>query len=100
MNANTRLIDLTVADLQGIIAAEVQRQIGEVQPQRNPNTNEKWLVFGIDGIAQIFICSRSNALRIKQSGIIDKAICQIGRKITVDARLALELANKHKYKKS
>ena len=32
--------------------------------------------------------------RIKKSGKIDKAITQIGRKIIVDAELALELAGK------
>mgnify|MGYP003234085595 CR=1 FL=1 len=34
------------------------------------------------------------ANRIKKSGKIDKAITQIGRKIIVDAELALELAGK------
>ena len=34
------------------------------------------------------------ANRIKQSGKIDKAIIQIGRKIIVDAELALELAGR------
>jgi hypothetical protein len=34
------------------------------------------------------------ANRIKQSGKIDKAITQIGRKIIVDAELALELAGR------
>ena len=39
--------------------------------------------YGIEGIAPN---------RIKKSGIIDKAITQIGRKIVVDADLALSLA--------
>ena len=37
-------------------------------------------------------CSVPTANRIKKSGIIDKAITQIGRKIVVDADLALSLA--------
>ncbi len=49
-------------------------------------------VFGISGIAQLFGCSIPTANRIKKSGKIDKAIKQIGRKIVVDAELALELA--------
>ena len=39
-------------------------------------------------------CSLPTANRIKKSGKIDKAITQIGRKIIVDAELALELAGK------
>ena len=38
--------------------------------------------------------SLPTANRIKKSGKIDKAITQIGRKIIVDAELALELAGK------
>lgn len=47
--------------------------------------------YGIEGIARVFGCSVSTANRIKKSGIIDKAIIQIGRKIVVDADLALSL---------
>lgn len=48
--------------------------------------------YGIEGIARVFGCSVPTANRIKKSGIIDKAITQIGRKIVVDAALALSLA--------
>lgn len=51
-------------------------------------------VYGISGIAKLFGCSIPTANRIKQSGKIDKAITQIGRKIIVDAELALELAGR------
>ena len=44
--------------------------------------------YGIEGIARVFGCSVPTANRIKKSGIIDKAITQIGRKIVVDADLA------------
>ena len=40
----------------------------------------------------MFGCSVPTANRIKKSGIIDKAITQIERKIVVDADLALSLA--------
>lgn len=49
-------------------------------------------VYGLSGIAQLFGCSIPTANRIKKSGRIDKAIRQIGRKIIVNAELALELA--------
>ena len=44
------------------------------------------------GIARLFGCSMPTANRIKKSGKIDRAITQIGRKIIVDADMALELA--------
>ena len=74
----------------------------EAQPQPVTDTEKKY-VYGILGIAKLFGCSlptanRINSLptanRIKKSGKIDKAITQIGRKIIVDAELALELAGK------
>lgn len=57
------------------------------------DTSKKY-VYGIAGIARLFGCSIPTANRIKQSGKIDKAITQIGRKIIVDASLALELAGR------
>ena len=59
--------------------------------QEEVNTTKKY-VYGIAGIARLFGCSVPTAQRIKQSGKISKAITQIGRKIIVDAELALELA--------
>jgi hypothetical protein len=55
------------------------------------DTSKKY-VYGIAGIARLFACSIPTANRIKQSGKISKAITQIGRKIIVNAELALELA--------
>ena len=54
------------------------------------------LVYGIKGIADTFGCSIPTANRIKRSGVIDDTITQVGRKIVVDADLALELAAKAK----
>ena len=65
----------------------------EVQTQPTTDTEKKY-VYGILGIAKLFGCSLPTANRIKKSGKIDKAITQIGRKIIVDAELALELAGK------
>ena len=49
-------------------------------------------VYGLAGIARLFGCSLPTANLIKQSGKINRAIMQVGRKIIVDANLALELA--------
>lgn len=53
---------------------------------------QKRTFYGIEEIAQVFGCSVPTANRIKRSGIIDAAITQIGRKIIVDADMALALA--------
>lgn len=58
------------------------------------SNSPKKYVYGIAGIARVFGCSIPTANRIKQSGKIDKAITQVGRKIIVDAELALELAGR------
>ena len=69
-------------------------------PERQPYvTVDHWekskkYVYGIRGIAGLFGCSIPTANRIKQSGKIDKAITQIGRKIIVETELALELAGR------
>ena len=55
---------------------------------------QKHFVYGLAGLARLFSCSLPTANRIKQSGKIDRAITQIGRKIIIDAELALELAGR------
>ncbi|KAA6329717.1 hypothetical protein EZS27_012710 [termite gut metagenome] len=65
----------------------------ETQPVTLNDTSKRY-VYGISGIARLFGCSIPTANRIKQSGKIDKAITQIGRKIIVEAELALELAGR------
>lgn len=55
---------------------------------------EKHYEHGIAGIAKIFGCSIPTANRIKKSGVIDAAVTQVNRKITVDSEMALELAKK------
>ena len=57
---------------------------------------EKKYVYGIRGIAKLIDGSISKANRLKKSGVINKAIIQNGRKIIVDAELALQLMNQSK----
>jgi Protein of unknown function (DUF3853) len=61
------------------------------------NTDTKY-AYGISGIANVFGCSKKTAGLIKKSGVIDKAITQIGRKITIDIQMALELNKQPKPK--
>jgi len=78
------LWQLTVGELLDILQSERLAQKLEKTP-------EKRIVYGLKGIAEIFGCSTSTAQRIKNSGKIKKAITQVGRKIVVDADLALRL---------
>lgn len=74
----------------------LQNHSGNTRIQPPPLAKDKKYVYGILGIAKLFGCSMPTANRIKQSGKISKAIIQIGRKIIVDAELALELAGQRK----
>ena len=87
----TRLIDLTVAQL-----AEVIDQAVKASMQRNSAPkNELQLVYGIKGIADLFGVSERQARSIKRSGVISRAIRQQGRTIVTDATLALQLFGRH-----
>ena len=65
-----------------------------VSTKASSSKEEKRYVYGLAGIARLFGCSLPTANRIKQSGKINRAITQVGRKIIVDADLALELAGR------
>lgn len=84
---DTRIIDLTVAQLAEVIDRAVEESLRRRQPQET----RPRLVYGIKGIAEIFGVSERQARYIKSSGVISKAIRQQGRTIVTDAGLALEL---------
>ncbi len=60
----------------------------EAQPQPVTDTGRKY-VYGILGIAKLFGCSLPTANRIKKSGKIDKAITQIGARLSWTRNLPL-----------
>lgn len=62
-------------------------------------TPKKRYVYGLLGLATLFNCSIPTAGRLKRSKKIDAAISQIGRKIIVDADLALTLVKINNKKK-
>ena len=75
---------MTGEELTFLIGSSMEAKRSETTP-----IVQKRTYYGIEGIAQVFGCT---ANRIKRSGIIDAAITQIGRKIIVDADMALSLA--------
>lgn len=88
------LWQLTVGEFKQIIAETVAKSLNDNVTTTSSRNNR--YVYGLAGIAELFNCSIASANKIKASGRIDKAIIQIGRKIMVDADLALELAGKKK----
>ena len=91
MTQDTRIIDLTVAQLAEVIDKAVEESLR----RRQPADTQRRLVYGIKGIAQVFGVSERQARYIKSSGIINKAIKQQGRTIVTDADLALQLFGRH-----
>lgn len=89
---DTRLIDLTVAQLAEIIDRAVEESLARRQSQSD---NTPRYVYGIKGIASIFGVSERQARYIKSSGAISKAIRQQGRTIITDVHLALQLFGRH-----
>ena len=71
-----------------------KRETADNETEEKVKVSGKRYVYGISGIAHLFGCSKPTANRIKKSGKIDRAITQIGRKIIVDADLALDLADR------
>lgn len=88
-NLNTPIWQLTVGEF-----LELQERFSPAKEaeDKNPEQEGKKLVYGIKGLAELLSCSTTTAQKIKNSGSIDKAITQFGRKIIIDAELALKLA--------
>lgn len=86
IDQNIPIWQLTVGEFTELLQSVTPTIIKQKEAEDN-------LVYGIDGIADIFNCSKSQAQSIKNSGRIDGAITQIGRKIVVDKAKALELAS-------
>lgn len=93
----TPIWQLNVAELQELIS----KQLSGINKIATDNENElsKKYVYGIAGITDLFHCSTSTANRIKRSGVIDKAIRQVGKKIIIDAELAMQLINEGRRKR-
>ena len=85
------LSTLTVGDLREILRG---LQPGESQEVVKPTGR---LVYGLRGIQDLFHCSHKQAQFYKDH-VIQEAVSQNGRKIVVDADLALKLFNERRAK--
>ena len=93
---NKPLFQCTLGDFKAILS-EVLREKQLESLADAPD--QKRYRYGLAGIMDLFGCSISTAERMKQSGILDPAISQVGGIIVVDEQMALDLvnlSNKHK----
>ena len=91
MNAETRLIDMTLGDLLNVLAEREEKLKAELASLNRETLPE--YVYGIAGIAQIFRCSKATAQRIKSRGKIADAVSQYGRTIVTNVDRARKLYN-------
>ena len=99
MDPDTPLFKLTVGELMDLIEQRIKEQPAAESDRQIAPAGKRY-VYGLNGIASLFGCSRTQAHRIKKSGKIDGAIKQTGRLIIVDAEKALNLAADKKKKKT
>ncbi|MBQ7280590.1 MAG: DUF3853 family protein [Bacteroidales bacterium] len=91
METSTRIIDITLADLQSVVRSAVQQVLAERDAAEVTRADLPRYLYGIPGVMQLFNCSRSTANRIIKSGIIDAAISQVGAKRVIDTDKALKI---------
>jgi hypothetical protein len=102
INLDLPLWQLTGRQLLDIIEYGTKTKISVEDPiikVIDTTKDSKHYVYGLDGIASLFGCSKTSANRIKQSGKIDPALYQYGNKIIVDADKALSLIKVGKHSK-
>lgn len=88
----TPIAALTVADLKDLLKDFLAEQ---AETHMHQAQKAGRLVYGLKGISDLFGVSHLTAQRYKD-GLIKEAVMQNGRKIVVDADLALKLFNERK----
>ena len=82
-----RAIDLTAGELADLVAMRLKDLM-------KPEKKDKSYKRGINGIMEIFDCSRAKASRIRKSGVLDDATTPTGRSFIVDVDMAISLMKK------
>ena len=95
MDLNRRLIDVSVGEAFELLKPQFADLMRKVVDEAVAFALEEKEVYGLEGIQKILgNCSKSKAQMVKNSGVIDAAITQNGRKIIVDVKKAKELLKK------
>lgn len=94
---NTMLLSKELLDKPffSMTGSEIVELFSTVFPQQQVTVTSdlttKKYVYGISGLAKLLNCGRTKAGEIKNSGVINTAIVQDGKKLIIDADKALEL---------
>jgi hypothetical protein len=100
INPDLPLFQLTAGQLLEIIIYGTQAKTPIDDPTAkiiDTTGSNRNFVYGLAGIMELFgFRSRTSAQRLKNSGVIDKAIHQCGKRIIVDVDKALELVRESK----
>ena len=88
---NTPLWQMTAGELVDLVIKTIKQEDQQSNPGELKQGDINGFVYGITGIAEIFNCSKSTAQKIKNSGVINKAISQNDRKMTINVEMALKL---------
>ena len=86
---NIPLWQLTVPEFAGLMIGLLSEFVAH--PTEKSSRDPPLMVHGLDGLCELIGCSKSTAMRLKNSGVLDEAIVQIGRKIIINADKALEI---------
>lgn len=93
INDATRIIDLTVGQLEDLTRAWVRSEVATAKA--GEDHRDKRHVYGLKGLAKLLGCSITRACQVNTSGIIDAARARLGNTLIYDADLVLELIQKY-----
>lgn len=93
----TLLTDLTVGEFRDLLIEELTANVSTTAYAGCNSKPHGRLVYGLRGIQELFGCSHKTAQFYKDN-VIHEAVSQNGRKIVVDADLALKLFNEQRDK--
>lgn len=94
INDATRIIDLTVGQLEGLIRSWIRSE--EASAKADDDRQDKRHVYGLKGLAKLLGCSTTSACKINTSGIIEPALTRLGNLLIYDSDMVLDLIKKHK----
>lgn len=90
----THLLDKQIFMMTGAEILELFRVAYE-PPTTTVDYTKKHFVYGLDGLAGLVGCGKTKAQKIKNSGVIDDAYTQVGKKLIFDAEKVLTLLKEH-----
>jgi len=87
------LISLT-AEENSAVLVDAFMTAHRIANQTENKTNEQKLIYGLPGLSRLLNCSHVTAQRVKNSGKLAGAFCQVGRKIVFDEAKVLAALKK------